>query len=160
MKDISKKFLITKEEAFCRADLFLIQKKIIASRSEASKLFHDQKVKIGGKTIKASYRLKESELLSVTHPEKPEKTILKAHLKPHLIPLEILFEDEELLILNKPAGLVVHPGAGHKDKTLVNVLLAHGKKLSPGSEPLRPGIVASSGQRNQWLAFDCKNKRI
>ena len=120
-----------------RADLFLIQKKVVSSRSEASKLFQSQKVKLNQSSIKASYRLKESDVLSVSYSLKSKETCLS----PHLAPLNLVFEDEKIIVLNKPAGLVVHPGAGHKDKTLVNILLAHGKKLSSGSSALRPGIV-------------------
>ena len=154
-KEISKSFQIKKEEALQRADLFLIQKKVIISRSEASKLFQNQKVKLNQKAIKASYRLKESDVLSVSYPKKIEKEVLN----PHPAPLDLIFEDEEILVLNKPAGLVVHPGAGHRNKTLVNVLLAHGKKLSPGSETLRPGIVHRLDKETSGLLLVAKTKK-
>ena len=151
--EILKKFLIKKEQSQLRADLFLIQKKLVLSRSDASKLFHNQKVCLNQKAIKASYRLKEGELLSVCLSlKKPTNS-----LTPYSFPLNILFEDKDLLILNKPAGLVVHPGAGHKDKTLVNVLLAHKKELSSGSSPLRPGIVHRLDKDSSGLLVLAKN---
>ena len=151
--EILKKFLIKKEQSQLRADLFLIQKKLAPSRSEASKLFHNQKVFLNQKAIKASRRLKEGGLLSVCLSVKKPPN----RLPPHPLPLNILFEDKDLLILNKPAGLVVHPGAGRKDKTLVNVLLAHKKELSPGSSPLRPGIVHRLDKETSGLLVVAKN---
>ncbi|MBC6414851.1 MAG: RluA family pseudouridine synthase [Bdellovibrionales bacterium] len=151
--DLLKKILIKKQQDQLRADLFLIQKKIVTSRSESSKLFQNQKVFINQKAIKASYRLKEGEILSVYL-----TTIKSQLLKPYFFPLDIIFEDKDLLILNKPAGLVVHPGAGNKDKTLVNVLLAHNKKLSSGSSPLRPGIVHRLDKETSGLLVVAKNK--
>lgn len=137
-----------------RVDLFLIQKKLASSRSEASKLFQEQKVQINQKAVKASHRLKESDVLSVllSRETKP------AGLSPYSAPLDIVFEDEALLVLNKPAGLVVHPGAGNKDKTLVNILMGHKKKLSPGSSPLRPGIVHRLDKEASGLLLIAKTK--
>ena len=156
MKDLSKSFLITKEEAHQRADLFLIQKKVVSSRSEALKIFEKQHVTLKEKILKASYRLKESDILSVQLPAPLKKESI---LSPYPLKLDILFEDSFLLVLNKPAGLVVHPGAGHKDKTLVNALVAQGKKLSPGSDPLRPGIVHRLDKETSGLLLIAKSSQ-
>lgn len=153
--EISKSFLIKKEEAFMRADLFLIKKEVLSSRSKISKLFQNKKVRVNKKYIKASYRLRESDALYVNYQLKKKE----ASLSPHSASLDIVFEDEALLVLNKPAGLVVHPGAGCKNKTLVNILLAHKKKLSPGSSPLRPGIVHRLDKETSGLMLAAKTKK-
>ena len=130
-----KKILITEEFKAFRLDVFLTKNKIIASRSQALKLISSSAVLLRGKALKPSYRLREGDLLKISLPP-AEKEILR----PYDHPLEIVFEDEELLVVNKPAGLVVHPGPGHKDKTLVNILFTK-KELSSGSAKLRPGVI-------------------
>jgi len=152
--ELSKNFLVTKEEASMRADLFLIKKALLASRSKISKLFESKKARVNQKIIKASYRLKEADLLSVQYSRDKTERLLT----PYPAPLNIVFEDEAFLLVNKKAGLVVHPGAGNKDKTLVNILLAHKKKLSPGSSALRPGIVHRLDKETSGLLLIAKTK--
>ncbi len=129
----TKKIPVQKEFEGLRLDVFL--KKWTDSRSSALKLILEKQVCLNNRPLKASYRLRAGDQLRVTFP--PKKTL---NLKPWDFPLKILFEDKELLVVNKPAGLVVHPAPGHEEKTLVNILF-HKKKLSPGSRALRPGIV-------------------
>jgi len=105
------------------------------SRGEAQRWIDSGQVKLSGKTVKASMRLKGGDKLTVWEPPRNP-----SHLQPETIPLVILYEDEALLVLEKPRGLVVHPSAGHHSGTLVNALLAH-THLSGGSAPQRPGIV-------------------
>ena len=108
------------------------------SRSKAQRIIIDGRVRLNGRPVKKpSHRLFPGAGLSVELPP-PEES---SELKPQSIPLQILHEDEFLLVLDKPAGLVVHPGAGHSDGTLVNALLAHAPKLSGRGGPFRPGLV-------------------
>jgi len=137
-----------------RADLFLMKKEVLNSRAKLSKLFLNQKVKVNNSIIKASYRLKEGDRLSLKKESQQKEQVLT----PHKAALNIVFEDEAFMVLNKPAGLVVHPGAGNKDKTLVNILLAHQKQLSPGSSPLRPGIVHRLDKDTSGLLLIAKSK--
>ena len=148
-----KKILITEEFKAFRLDVFLTKNKITASRSQALKLISSSAVLLRGKALKSSYRLREGDLLKISLPP-PEKE----DLKPYDHPLEIVFEDEELLVVNKPAGLVVHPGPGHKDKTLVNILFGK-KKLSSGSEKLRPGVIHRLDKGVSGLLLLAKTKK-
>jgi 23S rRNA pseudouridine1911/1915/1917 synthase len=106
------------------------------SRTQAARLVAQQAVEIDGKPARASRLLTRGERVTVRFPEdEPPRT-----LRPASIPLTILFEDEHLAVIDKPAGLVVHPAPGHWDDTLVNALVARGTTLSGGAAG-RPGIV-------------------
>ena len=106
------------------------------TRSAVKGLIKDGSVTVGGKGAKASHKVRAGESVDVTLPEPKPST-----LDPENIPLEILFEDDHIIIINKPPGLTVHPGAGRRSGTLVNALLHHTKLLSTVGGPLRPGIV-------------------
>jgi 23S rRNA pseudouridine1911/1915/1917 synthase len=106
------------------------------SRTQAARLVADKRVSIEGKPARASRLLSRGERVTVLIPEhEPPRT-----LQPRSIPLTVVFEDEHLAIIDKPAGLVVHPAPGHWDDTLVNALVARGTTLAGGAEG-RPGIV-------------------
>jgi 23S rRNA pseudouridine1911/1915/1917 synthase len=118
-----------------RLDRFLADQLSI-SRTQAARLVADKLVSIGGKPARASRLLSRGDTVTVRLPEKePPRT-----LKPRAMPLALVFEDEHLAIIDKPAGLVVHPAPGHWDDTLVNALVARGTTLAGGAEG-RPGIV-------------------
>jgi len=119
-----------------RLDRFLAEAHPDLSRSQIKKLIEDGRVTLEGAAVKASHRLRGGELLLIDLPE-PAPT----ELLPQSIPLKILFEDSDLVVIDKPAGLVVHPAAGHADGTLVNALLHHCEDLSGIGGELRPGIV-------------------
>lgn len=119
-----------------RLDKFLGGLEGIQSRSRAIQLIQDQAVLVNGVTVKASYLLKGEEVVEVFLPE-PESM----KLEPLDLKLEILFEDQFLIVLNKPPGLVVHPAAGHAQDTLVNALIAHSTDYSMKFGEQRPGIV-------------------
>ena len=107
------------------------------SRSAVQNLLEEQKILINGKIAKKSESVKTGDILNV---EIPDPKMLS--LEPQNIPLEIPYEDEYLLVVNKPKGMVVHPAAGNYDKTLVNALLYHcGDSLSGINGVIRPGIV-------------------
>ncbi len=130
-------FFISNEQSGQRLDLFL--SKIIPelSRSHFKKLINDKMIQVNGSTVRPSYETRAGDLIRVTIPESDPDEVLK----PEPMPLDIIFEDEDLLIVNKPPGLVVHPGAGHASGTLVHGLLAHSTRLALQGSPLRPGIV-------------------
>ncbi|HEY9015558.1 MAG TPA: RluA family pseudouridine synthase, partial [Gemmatimonadales bacterium] len=118
-----------------RLDRFLADQ-LGYSRTQAARLIADKLVSIEGKPARASRILSRGETVTVRLPaHEPPRT-----LQPRAIPLSIVFEDEHLAIIDKPAGLVVHPAPGHWDDTLVNALVARGTTLSGGAEG-RPGIV-------------------
>ncbi|MEZ4458001.1 MAG: RluA family pseudouridine synthase [Gemmatimonadales bacterium] len=106
------------------------------SRTQAARLVADGRVRVKGEPARASRTLAAGEVVEVDFPaEEPPR-----HLTPHSIPLTIVFEDEHLAVIDKPAGLVVHPAPGHWEDTLVNALVARGTRLADGVEG-RPGIV-------------------
>jgi 23S rRNA pseudouridine1911/1915/1917 synthase len=118
-----------------RLDRFLADQLAI-SRTQAARLVADKLVSIDGKPARASRILSRGETVTVRVPEhQPPRT-----LQPRAIPLTVVFEDEHLAVIDKPAGLVVHPAPGHWDDTLVNALVARGTTLAGGAEG-RPGIV-------------------
>ena len=107
------------------------------SRSFFQKLIKDGNVSVNDKVQKANYRLKTEDLVTVEIPDAVETQIL-----PEDIPLDILYEDDDLLVVNKPKGMVVHPSAGHYSGTLVNAIMYHCKdSLSGINGEIRPGIV-------------------
>ena len=119
-----------------RVDVFVSDRCEI-TRSSAQKRLTDSYVKVNGKTVKKNYRINGDELIEVTLPE-PELL----DVVPQDIPIEIVYEDPHLLVVNKPKGMVVHPAPGNPDKTLVNALMYHCKNtLSSINGVIRPGIV-------------------
>ncbi|MEW5900790.1 MAG: RluA family pseudouridine synthase, partial [Acidobacteriota bacterium] len=119
-----------------RLDVFLSSHLPEISRSQAHKLIEEQKVRLNGTWTKSSHRLRDGDIIEV---EVSEKT--RSYLVPENIPLDIIFADEDIIVLNKPAGLVVHPGAGVAQGTLVNALLFHFPGIEAVGHPERPGIV-------------------
>jgi 23S rRNA pseudouridine1911/1915/1917 synthase len=119
-----------------RLDQYLALQLPDASRSHLARLIREGRVTVHGKPQKPSYRLRAFDTVDVEFPEpKPIDAV------PEDIPLDIRYEDDTLIVINKPPGLVVHPGPGHTSGTLVNGLLYHCTDLSPIGGALRPGIV-------------------
>jgi len=119
-----------------RLDRFLADSCPDLTRSQIRKLIDEGLVLQNGRPVKAGSRLKGGEALTVTV---PPPVIAEAEARP--IPLNILYQDRQLVVIDKPAGLVVHPAPGHRDDTLVNALLYHCRDLSGVGGMLRPGIV-------------------
>jgi len=118
-----------------RLDRFLADQ-LQLSRTQAARLVAGKHVTVGGTPARASHRLSRGDLVEVALPaDEPPRT-----LRPHPLDLSIIHEDEHLAVIDKPAGLVVHPAPGHWDDTLVNALIARGTTLAGGAEG-RPGIV-------------------
>lgn len=123
------------------------------SRSAIQKLIESKSVFVNGKVVSKNYKTKTNDLISF---DIPEPTVLEA--VPQNIPVEIVYEDEDLLIVNKPKGMVVHPAAGNPDGTLVNALLYHCQgKLSSINGVIRPGIVHRIDKLTSGLLIVCKN---
>ena len=120
-----------------RLDLFLTQAIENATRSKVQKLIDADLVTVNGIVVKANYQIKPNDVIEAVHPISPRPE----DVEPEDIPLNIIYEDEYLLVINKPAGMVAHPAYANYTGTLVNALLHHTKKLSDLNEPGRPGII-------------------
>jgi 23S rRNA pseudouridine1911/1915/1917 synthase len=126
----------------------------IETRSRASHLLENELVMVNGKLAKASQPIKATDQIDITLPA-PVPTELQAYdLK-----LDVLFEDEDLIVINKPAGLVVHPAAGHAHDTLVNALLSHTDDLSMKFGEERPGIVHRLDKETSGIIVVAKNDK-
>ncbi|MBL7671483.1 MAG: RluA family pseudouridine synthase [Bdellovibrionaceae bacterium] len=125
----------------------------VKTRSRAESLLEQERVMINGSLEKNSYKIKGTETILIDFPD----IISNNDLVPYDLSLDVLFEDEDLLIVNKPSGLVVHPGAGHTSKTLVNALLAHTSSLSMKFNECRPGIVHRIDKETSGLLVVAKN---
>lgn len=146
-------FLMDSQEAGNRIDRVLAEKCTDYSRSYLQKLLKDGMVSVNGKAVKSNYKVQEKECIRLTLPDAKELSIL-----PEEIPLDILYEDEYLLVVNKPKNMVVHPSAGHMEGTLVNAVLAHCQgKLSGINGVLRPGIVHRIDKDTTGTLLICKD---
>ena len=133
-------FIVTAGESPKRLDVFLVNREPKLSRSALQRLIEQGRVRINGQVVKPSHKIKPGDTIAFNIPKAEP-----LELKGESIPLEILYEDDVLLILNKPAGLVVHPAPGHWAGTLVNALLHHfqisGGTVSTIGGKERPGLV-------------------
>ncbi len=145
-------FMITPELAGQRIDKALADCKEVVSRSQASRLIALGKVSLRGHPVKASHKTTVGEVFLVDIPQASKTTLV-----PYDFPLEIVFEDSELLVVNKPAGLVVHPACGHLQDTLVNALVAYTSDLSMGFNEQRPGLVHRIDKGTSGLLVVAKN---
>ena len=146
-------FEASEEQKNERIDKFLASMLPEFSRSYIQKLLKDQLVIVGESAVKANYKLRPNDSILIRIPEAMEPDIL-----PEEIPLDILYEDNDVLVVNKPKGMVVHPGAGHYSHTLVNGLLWHCKgNLSGINGILRPGIVHRIDKDTTGSLLVCKN---
>ena len=142
------------EDAGTRLDAFLAARLPELSRSRAASLVQEGRVTVNGRPAPKSCRLSGGETLSVDLPEQPADTALTAQD----IPLDVVYEDGDVIVVNKPAGLVVHPAPGHPDGTLVNALLHHcGDSLSGIGGEKRPGIVHRIDRDTSGLIIAAKN---
>ena len=139
------------EDAGTRADVFLAVK-LGVSRSNMQKLLEDGRVKRGEKIIKANYKVRAGEMFVVDIPE-PEPI----EAVPENIPLDIIYEDDDVAVLNKARGMVVHPAPGNYTGTLVNALLYHCSNLSGINSAIRPGIVHRLDKDTSGIMIVAKN---
>ncbi len=138
-----------------RIDRFLAAQNPELTRSYIQKLLKEGNVQVNGTAVKASFRTAEGDRVELVLPPPDPLEIL-----PENIPLDILYEDEELLVVNKPKGMVVHPAAGHSCGTLVNAILYHcGSELSGINGVMRPGIVHRIDKDTSGSLLICKTDR-
>lgn len=146
-------YIITVEEKDTRLDTFLAQK-LDLSRSKVQTLIAQNKVLVNAKPTKSSYILKENDVIeSETYQEEP------MDVKPEKMDLDIVYEDDDLLVVNKANGVVVHPAVGNPNGTLVNGLLYHSKNLSSVNGEFRPGIVHRIDADTTGLLVVAKNNK-
>lgn len=150
-------FPVPTQYAGLRLDKVLVDeesfKEVISTRSYAQNMIEKGYISINGERTKASYALKASDVIDIIIPE-----VKPTELVPYDLKLDIIFEDDDLIVINKPAGLVVHPSAGHEQNTLVNALLHHTKNLSMKNEE-RPGIVHRIDKETSGLLVVAKNDK-
>ncbi len=146
-------FEITEEDSDKRLDVMLTAKLGGFSRNRVEKLITDGNILVNGKAVKPGYKLKQGDKASVSIPE-PKVLEVKAED----IPLDILYEDEDIIVINKPRGMVVHPAAGNYEGTLVNALLEHCRgSLSDINGVIRPGIVHRIDKDTSGVLVVAKN---
>ncbi len=146
-----EKYEILVEDGGERIDKYLSQK-ISLSRSQIQDLIDKGLIKVNEKEVKNSYKVKVGDKIEVIIPP-PEET----EIKPQDIPIEIVYEDDDIVIINKPKGMVVHPAHGHYNDTLVNALLYRIKDLSGIGGEIRPGIVHRLDRDTTGLLRIAKN---
>ncbi|GBF32976.1 ribosomal large subunit pseudouridine synthase D [Desulfocucumis palustris] len=135
-----------------RLDVFLAGENPDLSRSHVQKLLEDGQVTVNGGPARASYRVKTGDVIMLTVPPPVEMKV-----EPEPIPLDIYYEDEDVLVVNKPRGMVVHPAEGNYSGTLVNAVLYHCRDLSGINGVLRPGIVHRLDKDTSGLLMVAKN---
>ena len=147
------KFLINDEWEGLRIDKYLSSNLDFLSRSYIQKMIQEQNVSVNRKIVKANYCLKEDDEIEFQLPPNVEPDI-----EPENIPLDVLYEDSDVIVVNKPKGMVVHPAAGHYSGTLVNALMYHCKdSLSGINGVMRPGIVHRIDKDTTGSLIICKN---
>ncbi|SFD82174.1 ribosomal large subunit pseudouridine synthase D [Lentibacillus persicus] len=145
---------VTEIEQNMRIDKLLALKVADVSRSEIQTWIADSYVYVNGKQVKANYKCQKGDDIKW---KKPEQSALR--IEAENIPLSIVYEDEDLLVVNKPRGMVVHPSAGHQHGTLVNALLYHCESLSQINGDHRPGIVHRIDKDTSGLLVVAKNDK-
>ncbi|HWP81455.1 MAG TPA: RluA family pseudouridine synthase [Bacteroidota bacterium] len=137
-----------------RIDLYLTHQIENATRNKVQRAIEAGMVSVNGKPVKSSYQISPGDRIQVTFPRPP-----RPDAQPEQIPLNILYEDEHLIVLNKPAGMVTHPAHGHYTGTLVNALLYHCNQLSMG-DTTRPGIVHRLDKDTSGLMVVAKSDHV
>lgn len=145
-------FQVEETEKGERLDVLLTKHLGSFSRSHVQKLIADGQVMVNGKQVKANYKVEQNESIGVSVPE-----VRPVELVPEDIPLNILYEDADIIVINKPRGMVVHPAAGNYSGTLVNALLKHCKDLSGINGIVRPGIVHRLDKDTSGVMVVAKN---
>lgn len=147
------KLIVSWEDEGVRIDKYLADNLEDITRNRIQKLIDEKQIKVNDKDIKSNYKVKENDIIHIVIPEAVEINIQAEN-----IPLDIVYEDEDLLVVNKPKGMVVHPAPGHYTGTLVNAIMYHCKdNLSGINGELRPGIVHRIDMDTTGLLVVCKN---
>ena len=148
-----KEYIVSQEEKGKRLDAYIPSVDTDITRTSAQRLIEDGNILVNGKNAKVSYKIQENDKISVEIP-KPKQIELKAQD----IPIEIVYEDSDIIVVNKPKGMVVHPANGNPDGTLVNAIMAICKdSLSGIGGEIRPGIVHRIDKDTSGLLIVAKN---
>lgn len=146
-------FNIEDNDIGTRIDKYISDQLPDYSRSYIQKLIKEDNLNVNNKPIKSNYKLKQNDIININIPETQELII-----EPENIPLDIIYEDEDIILVNKPQGMVVHPAPGHYSNTLVNALMYHCKNnLSKINGNMRPGIVHRIDKDTSGVLIVCKN---
>lgn len=137
-----------------RLDKYISDKIPDLSRTRVKELVKDGNILVNSKKEKVSYKVQENDQISVSVP-----AVKPLNIEPEDIPLDIIYEDADVIVVNKPQGMVVHPSAGHPDHTLVNALLYHTRNLADSLEGFRPGIVHRIDKDTSGLLMIAKNAK-
>lgn len=155
MNDEILDFFVEQEEGGLRIDRYLAEAQEDLTRSYLQKLIAEGRVKVNENTVKANYKVNAGDMIKLILPPPVD-----LDLKPENIPLDIVYEDKDIIIINKRKGMVVHPAAGHYSNTLVNALLYHCKdELSGINGIMRPGIVHRIDMNTTGVLVACKNDK-
>ncbi|ODS33969.1 MAG: pseudouridine synthase [Candidatus Scalindua rubra] len=138
-----------------RIDKYLVSRLQDYSRSNIQKLIKEEAVKVNNVAVKNSYEIKLKDVISIQLPTKDDD-----HITPENIPLDVIYEDEYLMVLNKSPDMVVHPARGHASGTLVNALAFHCNKLSSINGPLRPGIIHRLDRDTSGVILVVKDEKV
>ena len=147
-------WIVTPKDARLRLDLYFLKKNLSLSRSRVQRLIVEGHITVNGRKVKPSYRVHLDDRVSI---DLPPPTPLE--IKPEAIPLEIAYEDTHLLVVNKPAGMVVHPAPGNFAGTLVHALLHHCRDLSGIGGKERPGLVHRLDKETSGLLVVAKTEQ-
>lgn len=137
-----------------RLDKYISDKIPDLSRTRVKELVKDGNILVNSKKEKVSYKVQENDQISVSVP-----AVKPLNIEPEDIPLDIIYEDADVIVVNKPQGMVVHPSAGHPDHTLVNALLYYTRDLADSPEGFRPGIVHRIDKDTSGLLMIAKNAK-
>ncbi len=155
MKSSLEIFVVKKEEVNNRIDSYLANKKEEISRVAVQRLIEEEKILVNDKKTKASYKVQENDQITIEE-EKPKEIELKAQD----IPIEVIYEDKDIIVVNKPKGMVVHPANGNPDRTLVNAIMAICKDTLSGiGGEIRPGIVHRIDKDTSGILIVAKNDK-
>ncbi len=155
MKSSLEIFVVKKEEVNNRIDSYLANKKEEISRVAVQRLIEEEKILVNDKKTKASYKVQENDQITIEE-EKPKEIELKAQN----IPIEVIYEDKDIIVVNKPKGMVVHPANGNPDRTLVNAIMAICKDTLSGiGGEIRPGIVHRIDKDTSGILIVAKNDK-
>lgn len=155
MKSKLKKVIVEEDKIGIRIDTYLAQKFEELSRVAVQRLIDEAKILINGKKVKPSYKVQNGDIITIEE-ERPKEIELKAQN----IPIEIVYEDNDIIVVNKPKGMVVHPANGNPDGTLVNAIMAICKdSLSGIGGEIRPGIVHRLDKDTSGLLIVAKNDK-
>ncbi len=147
-----EQLIVDKKDVGRRLDEYLFEREVAPSRSKVQNLIKEKKVLVNNHQEKSHYNLRLADV--ITYEKYTNKQLT---LEGENIPLNIIYEDDDILIINKPAGLVVHPGNGHESGTLVNALVYYGKELSSKDDEIRPGLVHRIDKDTSGLLAIAKN---